>query len=214
MTPALETGDPAMPARPVLTYRRVWMTLGIAAFALAAGLVAGIGLTSRLNKTSELNSPVPAIIAPPAQQVQAAQAVLHPAASPEEAATAPKSVRNHASKDAVPNRNTQVVERNPGHSITIMQAEEISIAADAASQAPTLLAPQPVSSDLPLRSPDMLSTLDIPEAPVAWNPDSTSSGDSIRDAQGPGAVRQAMDLAARKTGSFISRAGTSIKRAF
>ena len=207
-------GEPATLAQPAPTFRRTWITLGISAFALAAGLVAGIGLTSRPDRTSELHFPPPALLATPVQQVQVSPEASQQAAAPKEPAVAPKAVQRHAPADVIPDRDHRAVESSLGNSNPIEQVAKVSVAAEAPSQEPVLLSRQTASPDLPLQLPVKSSALAIPEVPVASNSGSGPSVDSADDEQGPGAVRRAVDVAARKSGSFLSKAGASLKRAF
>jgi len=223
---AVGMAGPAALAQPAPAYGRAWITFGIAAFALTAGLVAGIGFTSRLNRTSESYSPPPALLAMPAQHAQASQTSPQPAAVPMETAVAPetaeapgsaearKTVRNHSTAGAVRDRNHRAVERHPETSIPVAQVATLSVAAEAPPHEPILLSRHAPPPDLPLQSPERLSALAILELPVVSNSDSGSSTNFVEGGQGPGAVRQAMDAAARKTGSFVSKVGTSLKRAF
>ena len=217
---AFGMAGPAALAQPAPAYRRAWITFGIAGFALAAGLVAGIGFTSRLNRISESYSPPPVLLAMPAQHAQASQTSPRSAAVPMETAEAPqtaearKTVRNHSTAGAVQDRNHPAVERHPETSIPVAQVATVSVAAEAPPHEPILLSRHAAPPDLPLQSPERLSALAILELPVVSNSDSGSSTNFVEGGQGPGAVRQAMDAAARKTGSFVSKVGTSLKRAF
>jgi len=67
---------------------------------------------------------------------------------------------------------------------------------------------------LPPHSHTLLSGLVILERPVPSSEFLVLSGNRPLDEPDPGAVRQAVDLAARKTGAFVSKVSTSLKRVF
>lgn len=206
--------EPIVTERPELPARRTWTTFLVAASALAAGLSAGIIFTSRPDKHTGSHPTVPRIISVAAPQVKASHEAPQPDKSVRQAEPVPRTVPTPVSEASIPNRMADVIAENSKHSISAAQTAEILIAANLASQDVIHRSQQPASLDLPLQPLNLLSTLSIPEEPFAWSAFPVLSGKPARDEQDPGAVRQAMDLAAKKTGSFVSRVGTSIKRVF
>jgi transcriptional regulator with XRE-family HTH domain len=115
-------------------------------------------------------------------------------------------------KHANPKHTAAVAESLP-YSNSAEQLSDINSTADLDS--PDIIKRSQVSTslDLPIQSHDLLSEPVILDAPVALG---ELQPFSIRTLKEPdlGAVRQAVDLAAKKTGTFISKVSTSLKRVF
>jgi transcriptional regulator with XRE-family HTH domain len=115
-------------------------------------------------------------------------------------------------KPADPNHSVTIAESLP-YSNSEEQTSDINSTADLVS--PDIIKRSQVytSLDLPIQSHDLLSELVIPEVPIAPG---ELQAFSIRTLDEPdlGAVRQAVDLATKKTSTFISKVSASIKHAF
>jgi transcriptional regulator with XRE-family HTH domain len=186
----------------------------VASFALAAGMVAGIILTSRLDRREGSYASVPKIASvnpPPIKQAYRPpqpRMDLQPANPVAGKAIAP------ATEALILGSMAAVIVENPGHLRSTGQAAEVSNLAELVSQDAIYQLQQSEPLYLPMESQDLLPIIAIPEAPAAWSNLPALTGDPIREEQELGAVRQAIDLATKKTGTFVTRVGTSLKRVF
>jgi transcriptional regulator with XRE-family HTH domain len=203
--------EPIVVERRVPPAQRRWTTFLTAVCALAAGLVTGVVLTSRLDKPAESLSPVPQIVSVATPQIRDSLEASQPSTSLRQAPSVQRTVPDPVTKAAIPNRKSAGMDEKSRLSGSATQAAETSNTADP----PSLdFIQQPASLDLPLQSQNLLQPIVIPEALVDWGALSVLPGDSTQERQDPGAVRQAMGVAAKKTSAFVSKASASIKRVF
>jgi hypothetical protein len=124
-----------------------------------------------------------------------------------------KKSLSQSRKAVVPDHQTIVAEKTP-ESKPAVQLSGILITEDPGSQDLIQHSQASASFDLPLSSHSLLSELVIPEVPVAYSEYSVLSNNNTMDEPDLGAVRQAVGLAAKKTGDAVSKIGISLKRVF
>lgn len=208
--PSLEPGyaEPIPAGRPEPPARRAWPMYAIAALALLAGLIAGVNLSFHNNKPSE---PDPAISSNAAGSPQI-QARFGQAVVPQDSALARNTASDLAVQTSKSTRKTGVrraVTKSAGKTGPVPSA-----ATDPAVQSVLSWTHQPEDPDLMSKPRDIFSTHAIPEIPPSSVEPSVAAGADAVEEQDTGAVRQALGQAAKKTGSFVSRVGTSLKRVF
>jgi transcriptional regulator with XRE-family HTH domain len=208
LCPGLEL-EPIVVERQAPSAQRSRTTFLTAVCSLAAGLVTGAVLTSRLDKSAESLPPVPQIVSVATPQIRDSHEASLPGTSLKQALLVQKIVPDRGTKAAIPNRKSAGMDEKSRLSVT--QAAETSITADPPSLE---VIPQPAPLDLPLQSQNTLQPIAIPEARTDWGALSVLPSDSTQERQDPGAVRQAMDATAKKTSAFVSKASASIKRVF
>ena len=199
---------PADPPKPPAG--RTWLPFLLSASTLVLGLVAGIFLTPHLDVARKSNSPAPPGIPSISEKKETPQEPV-----PATVASENKPARKASSKlvkPAVPILTADVVEIRSGPSPSERPAD-IPITADHGSQDLIPRSQPSASLDLPPQSQSLLSELLVPKAPVA-SPEAPAPDKPTLDDPDPGAVRQAVDLAAKKTGTFASKVGASLKRVF
>lgn len=193
-----------------LKVRRIWPTQMIALSALIVGLGIGIAVTSHLNKHS---------LSPPTTSHSVVKALPNVQKSFSETQFQNKSPRTLSIPKAVPDT---VIEAASSNLEIIDDDKDYSLpAADIPTNRPVnVLETAPLELIQPLSSRD-LEPLKIIPMPLVVSYESITetalsdtSGSSIQEEQASGAVRQAVDLAVKKTGGFFSKARESIKRAF
>ena len=193
-----------------LAVRRIWPTQIIALSALTVGLVLGITSTYHLNKHSHS---LPAESHFVANDRSEAQELFS------EPPLQNKSLRIPSKPKPVPDSTVQAAT----FGLEIARKDKDSSLPDVGTPAagPANVA-ETASLELiqPSSSPDLLSLkmmpmpLVFPDEPIIETALSDTSDYSMQEAQASGAVRQAVGLAVKKTGGFVSKAGASIKRAF
>jgi transcriptional regulator with XRE-family HTH domain len=100
------------------------------------------------------------------------------------------------------------------HSNTTEPASAVSAATDTAAQGVLDLVPQPAGFEPMPKPRDIFLAHAIPGIVPASGDSLVSTEGNAVEEEDTGAVRQALGLAAKKTGSFMSRVGTSLKRVF
>ncbi len=195
---------------PALTVRRVWPALIIAVSALAVGLIIGISAKSRVNKQSQ---------SLPIASHSVSKALPDSQKPFSESQFQNMSPRTLSKSKAVSDSAIEAATSN----FEIAGNDEDSSLPDAAiptarpadtSETSSLELIQPSSSP-DLQSLRMIPMpLVVPDEPVSETALSDTSGHSMQQAQASGSVRQAVGLAVKKTGGFVSKARASIKRAF
>jgi transcriptional regulator with XRE-family HTH domain len=187
--------------------RRVWVMASLSVSAMIIGLAAGLIVKSRSEMDpkflpSPRSSSVPETSCKPVQPVITLN-------------------RKEGLVKKTPSTIAQASVPKPEHepdeilldSSRADQPAGSTVAADPAFQDSIQYSQDSGSLDLPLMSQDLLSELIISEAPLASSPQ-VPSGNRMADQQDLGAVRQAVDLATKKTGSAVSKFRTSLKRVF
>ncbi len=212
LRPAVGSGpqpEKIAPERPASRVWRIWPTQIIAVSALALGLVIGISFTSHLNEHSQ-SLPTASLSVTktldnaPAPFIESRIQNNSPRTLPK-----PKAVLNSVSKATSSNLGTAHNNINPFPLAAGTPASTPVIAADTTS----LDLIRPSSADL-LSLEITPMPLTILEVPLSQTALSDNPGFTKQGTQDAGAVRQAVSLAAKKTGGFVSRARDSIKRAF
>jgi transcriptional regulator with XRE-family HTH domain len=191
--------------------RRLTMFL-VAISALVVGVVAGVTLKHRLDMHGQTNPSVPRFIPVTSPQVKTSQEIAQPLtvsrqAEPVRRVTAP------VIKASVPNHMADIAE-NTGNAVSAEQPTETTVTADLGLQDAIQHSHMPPLLDLSSQSSSLLSTPIISESPVASIDLPGLPDDLTRDGPDLGPVRQAIDAAAKKTGTFVSKVGTSVKRVF
>jgi transcriptional regulator with XRE-family HTH domain len=199
---------PIEPSKPPV--RRVWTMTLIAGSTLVLGLISGAILTTHFNKGGKPHSPEPPKTAVASQTAGKLQKPVLPLTVTRQGRPG-KKVPSQPANAAIP--------QYPGMTAgTEFKPEEhpleVSITPDPVLR-DSIQRPQASASlDFPLHSRTLLSERVLPEAPVPSGTIPVVSGNPSSDEPELGAVRQAVDLAAKKTGTFVSRVGTSLKRVF
>lgn len=201
------------PGRPVVSARRARMMYLITASALAAGLAAGAHLTSRIYRKTASIQEIRLSNKAPISHKPALQESNRTGDS-QNAETAP----NAASKDMVQTASAGRKIGTKRNDAMFPGATKNAVATSPAPE-PALHSAQhlilnPVDSELLPESPDILSKHPIPEIASLPIESPEPASDDAAAEQNAGAVRQALGQAAKKTGSFMSKVGTSLKRAF
>jgi transcriptional regulator with XRE-family HTH domain len=212
--PALQPDEPISLAIPVLSIRRTWTTLRVAAVALAAGLLTGVILTSRFDTPAGSRSSAPRLSSIAPAQAGARFETLHSDTGTAQTPSVLRAVPNPVTNPAIPNRKAEPLVEMPRHQDSAGQAAEIFQPAGLTLQTAIPSSPGPASLDLPLRSRELPAILAIPEVPDGWNPTPIPPGDLTQNDQGTGAVRQAVGQAAKKTGGVFAKVGASLRRVF
>ncbi len=192
--------------------RRMWAMPLLWVSTLVLGLATGAIFTTHFNKRERSRSPMSPNIA----------AVSRPAEMLQETTRAISVARQEKPAKKVPSQSRKVTDLNPPAIVSegpldFSPAERPSatpIPENPGSRDITQHSRAAAPIDLPLHSHTMLSELVIPATPVDSGELPVLSGDSTLNEPDLGPVRQAVDLAAKKTGTFVSKVGTSIKRVF
>jgi hypothetical protein len=198
-------------ARPV---RHTWPTYVIAASALAAGLIAGVNLTSHLKKPTAPHSIIASSNETITPQVGMEYESPKPATNPQQAALVQNAAPDPVYQTEKSSRKTMIKREKDEYLGSSGLANVTSSEENLASQSSLHRTPQPAFLELLPKSRDVFSTHAIPEITLASIAPSASTGNITGDEEGTGAVRQALGQAAKKTGSFMSKVGTSLKRVF
>ncbi len=190
--------------------RRVWAGPWLSICTLVLGLVTGAILTTHVNmgeRASSSESPIIAVVARPSGPLQESVALV-----------------NRAQQEKPGIKASSQLTKAPKHLIA-----ESLLESGRAEQPSEIGIPLPVDPglhdiirssqasaplDLPLHSHTLLSELALPEAPEASSELHAISGSRTLNEPELGAVRQALDLATKKTGTFVSKVSVSIKRGF
>jgi transcriptional regulator with XRE-family HTH domain len=212
MIPPYPMPEQIVVRQPAVNMRRSWGALLIAVPTLAMGLTIGIFITDHLHKHSEpLPSASHAVSTAPLHVAESSRSLPSDKDLPRAAVLKPRLVRDPASKHEISKPEMAGTNEKQAPFSSLAQEADPS----ASAKAPSLQLVQPSSPpDLLMQSPTPIVPLAIAEIPIDWNAASSLSVDSIQESQEPGAVRQALGIAARKTSGFISKARASIKRAF
>jgi transcriptional regulator with XRE-family HTH domain len=199
---------------PKPTARRMLTTLLVAISTLVAGLVTGVILRSRLDMHERPNLSALPAISVTSPQVRASPELARRETVSRQAEPV-RRVPAPINKASVPSRTANIAEgpRNPG---SAEQPTEITATADLDSQDQDIVPHShiPRLLDLSSQSESLLSTPMISESPLAWSDLPGFPDDLTRDGSDLGPVRQAINVAAKKTGAFVSKVGTSVKRVF
>ena len=211
---ALKLDEPNSVYQSAHPVRHRLTTFQVAAAALAAGMLAGGIFTYRYDRrvgprssALQLNSMAPA-------QTGVWQKAPQARTAAGQASSLPRMVPRPVTGVATPDRKADVVADKPGEHASATQAGEIFQPAGLSPRTVVSSLPQPGYCDLPLQSRDLQVPVAFPEAPLTWSAHSALLGSLTQNDEGIGAVRHAMGQATKKTGEFVSRLGTSIKRAF
>jgi len=197
---------PANPPKPPL--RRIGTMTFLSAFTLIVGLAAGIFVTLHFDVGSKSHSPAPPNHPAIPPRAEISQAPLRPATTVREPAR-----EVPFTKEAIP-AHTFLIAESRENSGPAEPPAEGSITADSDLENINQGPPASVSPDLVLQPHSQLSALIIPEAPAATSKLPVLSGSRALEEPDIGAVRLAVDLASKRTGAFVSKVGTSIKRVF
>lgn len=206
LIPVIADPRPAPP--PGSSLRRAWPVYAVALAALAAGWIGGMHLGTRGGEPAAPRAAVSSPKEPAPLRIPAREASAAPVAKlPEAVVPAPGAPRVGVGS-AAPARQAEI-RRVPAEKHGIRGTAQAPAAAPDRGGAggPVLYA----SSAVPELSPvsrDLLSAYAIPQAAAA------PAVDAEAEDQDSGAVRQALGEAAKRTGSFMSRVGTSLKRVF
>jgi transcriptional regulator with XRE-family HTH domain len=207
--PEIETISVGLPKPQV---RRVWVMPLLSTFTLILGLTAGAILNTHFNMGGRSHSLEPSSTAVTSGPAEMQQGPMLPITVERREKPTKKSL-SQPRKAVVLNLQAMVAEKLP-ESRPAVQLPGILITEDPGSRDIIQHSQDSASLDLPLSSHTLLSELVIPEVSFAFNEFSVLSGDSTMDEPDLGAVRQAMDVAAKKTGAAVSKIGISLKRVF
>jgi transcriptional regulator with XRE-family HTH domain len=200
---------PDDPSKPPV---RCWWAIPLLSIStLALGLVTGVIFTTQFKNGGKSHS----------SETSEIHVVSRPLATLQEPVSSVTVTQREKPLTKAP--SPSMTPADPNHAVTIAeslpdsnseeQPSDINSTADL--YLPDIIKRSQVSTspDLSKQSHDLLSELVIPEVPVAQG---ELQAFSIRTLDQPdlGAVRQAVDLATKKTSTFISKVSTSIKRAF
>ncbi len=201
------------PTAPLKAARRgVWAIPLLSVSTLVLGLVSGVILTTHLHTRGKSHSSEP----PNTAMVSQAAKMLPDRTPPVTAAQPVKPVIKAPSQSgitAAPN-HPEIIAESLLSSSPAEQPSETTITADSGSRDIIQPSQSSASLDLPPHSHTLLSEPGISGAIAPSGELPVFSGNRPSDEPDPGAVRQAVDLAARKTGAFVSRIGTSVRRVF
>jgi len=192
--------------------RRMWAMPLLSASTLVLGLAAGAILTTHLNMGGRSHSLEPANTAVTSHPAEMQQEPVLPITAERQEKPIKKSL-SQPMKAVVPDHQVVVAERLP-EAKPVVQLSGMLITEDPGLGDIIQHSQASASLDLPLSPHSLLSDLVIPEVPVAVSEYSVLSDDSTMDEPDPGAVRQAVGLAAKKTGDAVSKMGISLKRVF
>jgi transcriptional regulator with XRE-family HTH domain len=207
-------GRPAKFARPARSVRRAWTTLTVAVGALAAGVVAGVILTHRVDKPVGSDASAPRLISAVPAPAETLQEARHPGPSAQQVFSVLTAGPDPTTGAAIPKRDPEAEPHNPGSPKSVARAAESYDLPDPLPLAANHLSSDAAPLDLSLQPRELPPTLVALEAPVEWStlfaiPDSLARND-----QGDGAVRHAIGQAGKKTGEALARVGASVKRVF
>ncbi len=210
--PSSERKIDPIPANLPKPERRTWAMPLLSLFTLVMGLFIGAMLKPLFNVDQKPHSAWYPSISGVRRQIETSREPVQPV-SVARKEDAIRKAPSPLTKAPAPNRTFIITESLP-NSNPLKQPSEMPITADPASQ--DIIQPSQASGslDLPLQSHTLLSELVIPEADVPASETQVLSENRTPDEQDSGAVRQAVDLAAKKTGSFVSKISTSIRRVF
>ena len=199
-----------LPKQPEFIVRRIWPIQMIAVSALTLGLLIGIAVTYHLVKHSHVPitaSHSAAIILPAARKPFDGYQPLN---KRPQNLSKPKIVRDPVIETGTPNPEIASADNFPSFSDSGVQSAKPADVEEIASL--DLIHPASSPELLPLKkAPMRLFFLDSGLGKTSL---SDTADPSANEAQTAGAVRQAVGVAVKKTGSFVSKAGESIKRAF
>jgi transcriptional regulator with XRE-family HTH domain len=207
--PEIETISVDLPKPQV---RRVWVIPLLSIFSLILGLAAGAILTTHFNMGGRSQSLEPSNTAVTLRPAEMQQEPMLPITAERQEKPAKKSL-SQSRKAIVPDHQAIVAEKLP-ESGPAVQLSGMLITEDPGSLSIIQHSQASASVDLPLSSHSLLSKLVIPEVPIAFSEYSVLSENSTTDEPDLGAVRQAVGLAAKKTGDAVSKMGISLKRVF
>ncbi len=186
--------------------RPVWTRSFLSVCTLILGLAAGAILTTHFGirgKSHSLESSKPAVVSraveiPPNTVPLIADARLEKPAAKVRTQPVNAAASKHpvSLRQSIPEEPQPVVSSDAG-SREMIQSSQASAFFDSLPHSHTLQS-ELVMAEMPVRSSELpVLAINRPQ-----------------DEPELGAVRQALDLAARKTGSFVSKVGTSVKRVF
>lgn len=207
--PEIET-IPAGPPKPQL--RRVWVMPLLSISTLVLGLATGAILTTRFNMGWNIHSLEPSSIAMTSRPAKMPQESM-PLVTVAQREKPGEESLPQSEKATVLNHQVTAV-KSLSESSPTEYSPGILITEDPSSRDIIQNSQGSVSFDLPLSSHTLLSELVIPEVPVDFSEFRVLSVNSTPDEPDLGAVRQAVDLAAKKTGAAVSKVGVSLKRLF
>jgi transcriptional regulator with XRE-family HTH domain len=207
--PEIETISVGLPKPQV---RRVWVMPLLSISTLILGLAAGAILTNHFNMGGKSHSLEPSNTAVTSHPAETQQEPMLPITAEQQEKPTKKSL-SKPRKAIVPDHRAIVAEKLP-ESGPVVQLPGMLITEDPGSLDIIQHSQASASFDLPLSSDSLLSELVIPEVPIAFSEFSDLSDHSTMDESDPGAVRQAVGLAAKKTGDAVSKMGITLKRVF
>ena len=207
--PEIETISVGLPKPQV---RRAWVMPLLSTFTLILGLTAGAILATHFNMGGRSHSLEPSNTAVTSRPAEMQQEPM-PAIAAERQEKATKRSLPQSRKAVVPDHQAIVAEKLP-ESGPAVQLPGILITEDPGPGDIIQHSQASAPFDLPLSPNPLLSELVIPEVPVAFSEFSVLSDKSTMDEPDLGAVRQAVGLAAKKTGDAVSKMGISLKRVF
>lgn len=200
-------------SRQEVAVRRVWPIYAIALSALALGIFTGVKWTSYAGKSTETNAALvsSAGISP---YIVAHNDSPDPAPNAQE----PEPMRNEvpvATVQAVKSRLETEGKRDKATHADTSRIETAKVVIIETAVPGTLHRTQKPAEFEAMPEPrDLFSTHAIPEIDLASSASSEADVVEPEDGSEPGAVRQALGQAAKKTGSAFAKVGTSLKRVF
>jgi transcriptional regulator with XRE-family HTH domain len=193
-----------------LIVRRIWPIQTIALSALTVGLVIGITITNHLNRRFHMLPAASHSVAKILPDISEPFSEPQPQNKPPQTLSKGKVVRDPIVKTVNPNLEIAGIDKDSALPNAGIRAAKPADVAEIASL--ELIQPPASSELLPMKRVPM--QLVFPDDPISETALSRTADSSIEEAQASGAVRQAVGLAVKKTGGFVSKARESIKRAF
>jgi transcriptional regulator with XRE-family HTH domain len=190
---------------------RTWTMLWVAVSTLVVGLVGGAILMPRLGMREESAPTASPFISVRSPQGGASQRSAPPAMVSRQVQPV-KRAPSTVTRVSIPDKTADGSE-SLQNLRSVEHPAKISLTADLAAH-DIIQRHRTLPSLDAVQSQSLFLAPEISEVPVAWSDLTLPSGDSTPDQQDLGAVREAMDLAAKKTGTFVSKVRTSIKRVF
>jgi transcriptional regulator with XRE-family HTH domain len=205
--------EPIVIERQTAFARRKWATAFVAVTALAAGLTLGMLRSPRYEKPAGSPTPpvTPAIVSVSPPQMPDSPKYLQPPAESKRTEPIPTPVSHPAVQASISGQNAA----SPDEDLKFIESPTQISASKPLELASLYVPQQPESLDMSLPS----------QAPLDESPAISESFlnhrvppilpvDSMQEKEEPGAVRQALSIATKKTGGFLSKAKSSLKRAF
>jgi transcriptional regulator with XRE-family HTH domain len=197
---------------PNTTERRRWAPPLLSISTLVLGLAAGISLAPHFKMDKEIGSFVSSSVSPITRQIESSREPVHPVMIQTQKEKQTGKAASVFMKTTVPGHNPHAMVVPPDLSPAEQSAETMT-AADSGLGDSIQHAQESGSLGLYLQSESQIPELLIPTTSLAGELLILPENRGL-DEPDPGAVRQAVDLAAKKTGAAVSKVRASLKRVF